>query len=181
MRLILGHAAALQAHGILWPAVGAVMPAIWPITPPVVSAKVQHHNLSWLQTFWAPHPSQIAACTHRANAQQLTRARSSVIRTADSLAVTDARVTHRRYESSGAARAQVNIATRDAALAPGAIDGLAHFEGSYALAPMASKQAMPRMEVTVSSHNGVCAPSALYLRMHSTTSRYASRNSLAAT
>ena len=31
----------VQAHGILWPAAGAPAPAIWPITPPMVSAKVR--------------------------------------------------------------------------------------------------------------------------------------------
>lgn len=31
----------VQAHGILWPAAGATAPAIWPVTPPVVSAKVR--------------------------------------------------------------------------------------------------------------------------------------------
>lgn len=31
----------VQAHGILWPAAGTTTPAIWPVTPPVVSAKVR--------------------------------------------------------------------------------------------------------------------------------------------
>ena len=31
----------VQAHGILWPAPGAAAPAIWPISPPMVSAKVR--------------------------------------------------------------------------------------------------------------------------------------------
>jgi len=33
----------VQAHGILWPAPGTVAPAIWPISPPMVSAKVRNN------------------------------------------------------------------------------------------------------------------------------------------
>jgi hypothetical protein len=49
---------------------------------------------------------------------------------------------------------QVNVATRDAALAPGAIDSMSFFEGAYALAPLNSKTAMAPVEVAISSHNG---------------------------
>ncbi|KAK9904021.1 hypothetical protein WJX75_002693 [Coccomyxa subellipsoidea] len=77
----------VQAHGILWPAAGATAPAIWPVTPPVVSAKV-------------------------------------------------------------------NVATRDAALAPGAIDSMSFFEGTYSLAPHNTKTPMTSLDVVISSHNG---------------------------
>jgi hypothetical protein len=52
---------------------------------------------------------------------------------------------------------QVNIATRDAALAPGGIDPMAQFEGSYAMAPMGAKATMAPLEVVVSSQNGAHA------------------------
>lgn len=41
----------VQAHGILWPAAGAAAPAIWPVTPPVVSAKVQDFQILKSGTF----------------------------------------------------------------------------------------------------------------------------------
>lgn len=60
----------VQAHGILWPAPGTTTPAIWPVTPPVVSAKVGledtftlpfscmhryfYQNGSCLQNYWSP-------------------------------------------------------------------------------------------------------------------------------
>ena len=44
----------VQAHGILWPAAGAPAPAIWPITPPMVSAKVR------MLLYWTGH------CSHPA-------------------------------------------------------------------------------------------------------------------
>ena len=44
----------VQAHGILWPAAGAPAPAIWPITPPMVSAKVR------MLLYWTRHCSQPA-------------------------------------------------------------------------------------------------------------------------
>lgn len=34
----------VQAHGILWPAAGIPAPAIWPVTPPVVSAKASRRQ-----------------------------------------------------------------------------------------------------------------------------------------
>ncbi|CAK0782825.1 hypothetical protein CVIRNUC_006020 [Coccomyxa viridis] len=77
----------VQAHGILWPAAGAPAPAIWPITPPMVSAKV-------------------------------------------------------------------NVATRDAAAAPGGMDSMAFFEGSYTLQPLSSKTPMKPLEVLISTSNG---------------------------
>jgi hypothetical protein len=49
---------------------------------------------------------------------------------------------------------QVNIATRNAALAPGGIDNLSVFEGSYSLLPLASKTPLPPVEVVISTHNG---------------------------
>ena len=49
---------------------------------------------------------------------------------------------------------QVNVATRDAALAPGAIDGMSFFEGSYSLAPLNTKNPMAPVDVVISSHNG---------------------------
>lgn len=57
---------------------------------------------------------------------------------------------------------QVNIATRDAALAPGGIDNLSVFEGTYSLQPLASKTPLPSVEVAISTHNG--APTLHLLR-----------------
>lgn len=55
---------------------------------------------------------------------------------------------------------QVNVATRDAALAPGAIDSMSFFEGTYSLAPLNTKTTMNPVEVVISSHNGApcCTP-----------------------
>lgn len=49
---------------------------------------------------------------------------------------------------------QVNVATRDAALAPGGMDSMAFFEGSYTLQPLSSKSFMKPVEVLISTTNG---------------------------
>ena len=49
---------------------------------------------------------------------------------------------------------QVNVATRDAALAPGGMDSMAFFEGSYCLVPLTSKTPMKPVEVLISTNNG---------------------------
>ena len=49
---------------------------------------------------------------------------------------------------------QVNVATRDAALAPGGMDSMAFFEGSYSLMPLTSKTPMKPVEVLISTNNG---------------------------
>ena len=46
------------------------------------------------------------------------------------------------------------MATRDAALAPGGMDSMAFFEGSYTLQPLSSKTAMKPVEVLISTTNG---------------------------
>lgn len=46
------------------------------------------------------------------------------------------------------------MATRDAALAPGAIDSMSFFEGTYSLAPHNTKTPMTSVDVAISSHNG---------------------------
>ncbi len=50
------------------------------------------------------------------------------------------------------------MATRDAALAPGAIDGMSSFEGTYLLAPHNTKTPLGPVEVAISSHNGAPTP-----------------------
>ena len=46
------------------------------------------------------------------------------------------------------------MATRDAAAAPGGMDSMAFFEGSYALQPLSSKTPMKPLEVLISTTNG---------------------------
>lgn len=52
------------------------------------------------------------------------------------------------------ASAQVNVATRDAALAPGGIDPMAFFEGDYELQPLSTKTPMAPLSICISAHNG---------------------------
>ena len=49
---------------------------------------------------------------------------------------------------------QVNVATRDAALAPGGMDSMAFFEGSYCLIPLNTSTPMKPVEVLISTNNG---------------------------
>ena len=49
---------------------------------------------------------------------------------------------------------QVNVATRDAALAPGGMDSMAFFEGSYCLMPLNTKTTMKPVEVLIATNNG---------------------------
>jgi len=49
---------------------------------------------------------------------------------------------------------QVNVATRDAALAPGGMDSMTFFEGKYSLQPLITKTHMKPVEVLISTNNG---------------------------
>ena len=55
------------------------------------------------------------------------------------------------------------MATRDAALAPGGMDSMAFFEGSYTLQPLSSKTSMKPVEVLISTTNGALLPPSLVL------------------
>ena len=61
------------------------------------------------------------------------------------------------------------MATRDAAAAPGGMDSMAFFEGSYTLQPLSSKTPMKPLEVLISTTNGalllplLCPPPSLYV------------------
>ena len=55
------------------------------------------------------------------------------------------------------------MATRDAAAAPGGMDSMAFFEGSYTLQPLSSKTPMKPLEVLISTSNGAPLPSSLML------------------
>ena len=51
----------------------------------------------------------------------------------------------------------MNVATRDAALAPGGIDLMSFFEGEYELQPLSTKTPMAPLSIRISSQNGARA------------------------
>ena len=48
----------------------------------------------------------------------------------------------------------MNVASRDAALAPGGMDSMTFFEGKYSLQPLTTKTPMKPVEVLISTNNG---------------------------